>query len=316
MLVAKIIALILVFLVIVFKSKLKISINFEKNVSTIKFIKVAFPYFSANLVTNIATFIFNYIASGFSAGVLTSLSYAQRIFSIPASLVIGPVLEIARTRFSEAQIQKDKQIFFSRYRKLIQFVIYTTIPIAVSFYSFSQEIVSVLFERGEFGLNNVLISASCLKILALSLPFYCVFMVNGRACESFQRLTWISIFGSVGNISLIVITFLLIGSYGYLGIPYARLIIDLLYFFPFGFIALRILHGKLELNLLFTSTMLALLTALISILICLSFWWGFSAPGFPPSFFSMLLLAVGYFSVYGILIFVGVSVIQLFSKSS
>ena len=111
----------------------------------------------------------------------------------------------------------------------------------------STEIISAMFQRGAFGPANVATSAACLQIYALSIPFSCLFSVNGRACESFQRLLWPSIFGSVGNLLMIAFTFAFVASTGYIGIPLARLAIDSLYFLPLGFVAFHRFGGSLHL---------------------------------------------------------------------
>lgn len=265
LLVAKITILIFMLMVVVFRNKINISLNFKKNPNTKKFMRKAFPYWSANLVTSFSTFFFDYMASGLGVGVLTALGYAQRIFAIPATLLLNPILEIARTKFSESQAINDAKAFSHTYDKLIKFVIYLTIPIAFFYYFFANEIVSILFQRGAFNVNNVNIAAECLKILAISIPFSSMFIVNGRACESFQRLIWPSFFGAIGNIMMMYFTYILINRFGYIGIPYARLAVDVLYFFPFGFIAFYLFYGKFDFRYTFKKIFIVTLCSIIGI---------------------------------------------------
>ncbi|WP_189241308.1 lipid II flippase MurJ [Polynucleobacter asymbioticus] len=313
LLTSKIITLILFFLVASFKNKLKISINFKKNSSAIKFVKIAFPYWSGNLITNLAIFFVDYLSSGLGPGVLTSISYAQRIFALPTTLLVNPILEIARTKFSESQVKQDKQAFLIYYNKLIEYVIYLTIPIGCFYFLFAEEIVAALFQRGAFNSDSVAISAACLKIFAISIPFVSLFMVNGRACESFQKLKWPSIFGTLGNLLMMFITYIFINKFGYLGIPYARLAIDLIYFFPFGFIALTLFFGSLELIFFIKKIAVGIIASSIAMAIYFISGIGSLFKDSPISLMGFIFYGLIFFIIYIAIIF-AIHYLKFFDK--
>jgi len=265
LLLAKLAVLVFMFVVVIIKEKLKIPLQIKRNAATSRFLKISAPYWAADLISNLASFFFSYMATGLGAGILTSISYAQRVFTLPTTLIFNPILEIARTKFSESQARKDTVTFTRHYNKLLQLVLYLTIPIAILYFFIPEIIISSLFQRGAFGEKSVNIAASCLRIFAFSIPFTCLFMVNGRACESFQRLAWPSFFGTLGNLLLIGATFIFVEKMGYLGIPYARITMDSLYFLPFGFVALHLFAGKLDLSHFWKVGITALVASLLPI---------------------------------------------------
>ena len=287
LLLAKLAVLVFMFIVVVKREQLKIPLLLKRNAATSRFVKISAPYWGANLITNFAAFFFDYMATGLGAGVLTSISYAQRIFTLPTTLILNPILEIARTKFSESQARKDFRTFSMHHNKLLQLVLYLTIPIAMMYFFFPEIIISSLFKRGAFGEKGVYIAASCLKVFAFSIPPTCLFMVNGRACESFQRLTWPSIFGTIGNLLLIGTTSIFVERMGYIGIPSARLAMDLLFFLPFGFVALHLFAGKLDLSYFWKVGATALAASLLPI--AAYFYFGLNVK-LEPSFPSMWLL--------------------------
>jgi putative peptidoglycan lipid II flippase len=265
LLVSKVAALAFLLGAVIWKSGLSVGFNLSSNKHTFRFVKASGPYWSASIITNVANFYFDYVASGLGSGVLTSLAYAQRIFALPTTVVLNPILEIARTKFAELQVTGNRHLFAVYYGNLLRISLYFSIPVAVMYFCFANNIISAMFERGAFTADLASLSASCLKVYAISIPFSCIFLVNGRACESYQRLLWPSIFGTLGNLLMIGFTLQFVGHAGYIGIPLSRLAIDSLYFLPFGFIAFMRFGGEPNFRLVARTVMTAGIASLTPI---------------------------------------------------
>jgi putative peptidoglycan lipid II flippase len=204
-----------------------------------KTISVAGVYGCANFVTATSTFFFDYMASGLQSGVLTSISLAQRISALPITVIVNPILEIARVRFAIAQAAEDGQRIVRLHQELMRSIVYLTIPLAAFMYIFPSEIISTLFQRGKYQAESVSVAAYCLGVFALAIPFVSIFMLNGRTVESYQRLLWPSVLGTFGHFMMMAVTFFLVTQWGFTGVPYARVIMEIAYFFPFGLLTLR-----------------------------------------------------------------------------
>lgn len=253
------------FATVLWKAGFRFNFNLTNNFHTIQFAKASAPYWSANVVTSAASFFFDYLASGLGSGVVTALAFANRVFTLPISVLIAPLIEISRTKFAHMQSHGERKNFNSYYNNFLQFIIFTTIPLSALLITFNHQIISVMFQRGEFQAASVNIAASCLAIYAVSVPFVSIFLVNGRASESFQRLLWPSIFGTLGNFIMIIFTFILVNQIGYLGIPFAKIFVDVFYFMPFGFIAFNLFGGKPKYNSIITSFVVASASSISSI---------------------------------------------------
>ena len=219
LLLGRLAVLVFMMFVVLGQERLKMPIKARKNSNISRFASISAPYWSANMVSNFATFYFDYMATGLGTGILTSIAYAQRVFLLPLLVVINPILEISRVRFAELRASGDLISFARQHNKLMQFILYFTIPVSAALIFFAHEIISSLFERGAFSKENVGGAASCLQIFALTIPVNSLFMLNGRAVESFQRLIWPSIFGTAGQFISIFVTYMLANQLGYFGIP-------------------------------------------------------------------------------------------------
>lgn len=199
-----------------------------------RFARISSPYAAASVVTQLSVFFADYMASGLGTGVLTAVTLALRIFALPLMLLVTPLLDIARVRFAELRATNDEAAFQRQYDHLSVLVIYLALPAAALLFIFPGEIVALLFQRGAFTAQDAEVAAACLKVLALSVPLGCFFTLNGRVVESFQQLNLPSLLGSIGNLCLMVLTYVLVGSMGFIGIPLSRLLVDLCYLLPFG----------------------------------------------------------------------------------
>jgi len=262
---AKIAALIML-VIVVSRNGVRVRLDLTKNLHTFQFINSSVPYWSANVITNSATFYFDYQASGLGTGVLTAISYANRVFMLPVSVIIAPLVEIARTQFALYQSKGDREGLNNFYNKFLSLTFYITIPISSIILLTREELVSALFQQGKFLSSNVLQTSDILFIYTWTIPVMAMFLVNGRICESYQKLFWPSFFGTIGNLSLIFITFTLTEKLGYIGIPAAKLVIEYFYFLPFGFMMFIIFGGRPNFRMIFR-TLIHSLLAIIPIII-------------------------------------------------
>lgn len=275
LLLGKVVALIILVIVVVKSAGVRLHFNLKNNQHTFRFLKTSAPYWSANVVTNAASFYFDYQASGLGQGVVTALAYAQRVFQLPTAIFLAPIVEISRTKFSQFQASGDYESFNQHYNKLICFAIYFSVPMAVIYIAFSQDIVSALFQRGAFNKDDVDLTASLLRIYAWSIPFTSIFMVNGRACESYQRLFWPSIFGTIGNVMTIASAYFFVIIAGAQGVPIAKVFSEVIYMLPFGFLATRLFGIRADHKSILQAVFISLFSSLTTLLINFSMNWLF-----------------------------------------
>jgi putative peptidoglycan lipid II flippase len=215
-----------------------------------QFVRVSAPYAAAGLVTNFASFFFDYMATGLGVGVLTAVTYAQRVYAMPLALVITPFLDVVRVRLAEYRATGNMAAFQRLYNRLAHITIYIALPMGAVLFTFAHDIIAMLFQRGSLSVKEVEIAAASLQVMACSVPLTCFFTLNGRVIELFGRLGWPALLGTAGHLGLVLLTYHQVEKYGFIGIAYSRLWIDLMYFLPLGLVLVQIRGVSIGFSLL------------------------------------------------------------------
>jgi putative peptidoglycan lipid II flippase len=148
-------------------------------------------------------------------GILASLGYAQRIILACGNLaVVGP-LAISTNHFSQL-VMEEKYLEYRRFLiKTILTVGGISIFIALIIFLYSELIVEILFQRGEFGKQETLMVSQALRYLSPGMVAMLISNIALRAVYSFEGIDKLTAFlGAFWSIGY----FILSGKLYYLGL--------------------------------------------------------------------------------------------------
>ncbi len=121
------------------------------------------------------------IIASLQPGAVSHLYYADRVYELPLAIVgiaVGIVLlpDVARQlRAGNTAAVMDSQ------NRSLEFALLLTVPAALALATISTDIVRVLFERGAFGPEDTVVTASVLAMFALGLPAFVMIKVFSPA---------------------------------------------------------------------------------------------------------------------------------------
>ncbi len=209
-------------------------------------VKVSTPLVFAHIVTLFAGYYLDYSASGLSAGILTGIVFAQRLYMLPVLVLFNPVLEIINTKFSE-YFHQDGNLLQNKFIEAQRIFFFFLTPVMVLFILFRKELVTIFFVRGSFTDSDALITINCLAIYSITIVSNCFLQICSRIYFTMQKTGWTSFWGSIGFIILIIATYVSVRRYGYLGIPLSKVSVELFYFIPVALLLVRRYLGTLRL---------------------------------------------------------------------
>lgn len=206
---------------------LKIKFNFVsiKNLSktTFRMLKNMLPAAMGSSVTQLNLFVSMSIAS-FVPGAISIISYADRIYQFPLSIIgicFGTILLPALSKeYSSKNYLKALDI----QTKAIKLSLFLSIASAAGIMLLSKNIINVIYERGNFDTEDTIKTADTIFLFALGLPAFIlnkvltpVFYANKDAATPF-RITFVTI------IINIIANIILIWDFKHLGIAIGTII--------------------------------------------------------------------------------------------
>ena len=109
------------------------------------------------------------IIASYESGAISYLYYADRIYQLPLAL-IGIAIGVAMLPSISSKIRSES--FEKIHDTIEQTLVYSlllAVPASVGIFALSEQIIAVLFERGEFNENSSLFTSKALKFYSLGL---------------------------------------------------------------------------------------------------------------------------------------------------
>ena len=162
-----------------------------------------------------------YVAPQFGEGVISALNYGQVLIQLPDSIIGLAIGAVVFPMFSQASNDAQDNKFGDVYRKAITSAILIAIPIAAFYLINAEDLVHLLFQRGQFDQASVTLTAAILKPYAPSIIALFVISTSIRACYSGGWGKYVLVFAAVIFATKFVGTFVLAKIFGYAGITAA-----------------------------------------------------------------------------------------------
>lgn len=173
---------------------------------------------AGNITSSLSNYLPLYLLSGFNAGIITSLNYAQQVSSMPTTLITNQFSSVAGIKFNELRAEGNDTQLSDLFLNISFFLMFILFPISGVVFLHSKEIFIILFKRGAFNSESVLNSARFLKYLILMLPLLAINTLVARlfmAAHLIKQSFWYQIILNLFLILFIYLGIKMIGIDGY-----------------------------------------------------------------------------------------------------
>ncbi|OAA30047.1 membrane protein [Kosmotoga arenicorallina S304] len=210
-----------------FRFKARFSRNDAK-----EFLKIFGLTMISPAIAQINSLVDTRVATELGTGAVSSLQYAMRLYQLPLGIFGVSVATVVLAELSKHV--KDTRKFNMTLWESLETLLYFIVPATFGLIVLSNEIISLLFQRGAFNYSDTLRTAPILKAYAIGLPFYALYYIFSRVYYSRKNPRFPSLIAAVMagiNIALDIVLGL---AYGPVGIAWATTIAGIFGFLSVG----------------------------------------------------------------------------------
>lgn len=179
------------------------------------------PVFISTGVNQINSIIDRSLASRLIEGSVSALNYSNEVVCIITQVIIlslTTILYPKMTKLFSVGDEKKTNKFIEKYINIVSVLVF---PLSVLIFYFSKEIIEILFGRGAFNQETVIFVSRALKIYSLGIIGAAFRDVLNKVFYSMKNTIIPMVNGIIAVICNIVLNFLFIGKYEYLGLALA-----------------------------------------------------------------------------------------------
>ena len=194
----------------------KFELKWDENIKAV--IVMAIPIFLSNTLAEINTLIDKVFASTLEPGIVASLEYANTMkefmFQIGTFAMITIIFPVLSKHWANGEIVifKDKVI------KGINLLTVIYMPLIAGVILVGDIVISIVFKRGEFRDEAAIITTNGFIIYSVGLIALALRSVFLKAFYSMQKTRYILLVSSVNVVLNVVMNYLLVKRYGYIGL--------------------------------------------------------------------------------------------------
>lgn len=212
-------------LVLAIKNKFKIKINLDfKNKYLKKMLILTLPLLLNSAIWEINGLIDKSVSSTIGEGYISALNYANYIVSMVATVFATSIATVTFPKFVKMISDNRKDELEVEIKKVLKYILIISIPFMSLLIIYSNDIVKVLFFRGEFNYSSLEVTSNSVKLYSLGIVFTSIQTIVFKIFYAFQD-TKTPTKAAVVSISLnIVLNLILSQIIGYIGIILATVI--------------------------------------------------------------------------------------------
>jgi putative peptidoglycan lipid II flippase len=187
------------------KVKYKFSFNFHFHPGLKEILNLFWPIFLSYGITQINSMVDLNLASWLPSGAISSLQYALRLFQLPIGVFAVAFSTAMLPRFSESYLKDESDRLKSSLSLSLSQMSFFIFPIVFIYLSSSQDIISILFGHGKFGIDSIRITSKVLIAYTIGIIGYSYTYLFSRfftGMKDTKTPLKINIFAVILNISL------------------------------------------------------------------------------------------------------------------
>ncbi|MBW5447124.1 murein biosynthesis integral membrane protein MurJ [Cohnella sp. CFH 77786] len=193
------------------------TLSFNKEVAGY-FALTILPIVIGSSVTQINVIVDRILASGLQEGAISALNFATRINHLPTQMLAASVAGVLLPTLSLMAKHDGRREFAALLHNAKSVMIFILSPLVIFTFVYAEDLVRILFERGQFTAQDTAVTGSVLRFFSLAMMGIALREIYNRAFIS-MGLTKVSMYAAFFTVGLnILFSVVLVRQFGIIGI--------------------------------------------------------------------------------------------------
>jgi len=216
--------------ILVKANRFKIKLNVDlKDTYIKKLVVLTMPIILNDVVWQINGIIDKSIATTIGAGYISAINYAHYIVDMVSSIFATSIITVFFPSVIKLFKEKGIETVKEKTSIILKNIIFIAIPATILISIYSNTIIRILFYRGEFGEESLVITSTAVSIYSIALIFVCIKTILFKVFYALQDTKTPTKSAIIAIISNIIFTLILIKPFGYKGIIIGTIISSIIF---------------------------------------------------------------------------------------
>jgi putative peptidoglycan lipid II flippase len=187
-----------------------------------KLLRLGIPLLLYLVVSNFSGVMERNFASRISAGAVSTITYAVRLFTMPANFLAAPLAVVAYPAFAREAVRQQRGELPAQVSRLFRLVVFVFLPATVWMVLNAPAVTRILYEHGKFSFSDSEITSHILSIYSLGIVPNAIAIVLLRCFFAIED-TMSPLLAEIANLGFFVIAASLLSSrFGITGLVAAK----------------------------------------------------------------------------------------------
>lgn len=132
---------------------------------------LSLPVFLGTSIQEINVFVDRMLASNLESGSISALNYANQIVTIVISLTVTILTTVIYPKLVKMGTNNDRENFVKLIQKGFNIILIIALPVTIGGMLYNEEVISFIYQRGEFDEHAVFMTAGAFLFYALGIIF-------------------------------------------------------------------------------------------------------------------------------------------------
>lgn len=155
----------------------------------------------------VRNYIVIYLLSGMGTGIITAINLGQMLALLPEVFILSQVASVVGIKFSELAARENFAEAGKLLSTLVNILFVLIVPVAITMAAASSDIISIVFERGDFDQSSSVTTALCFFYFSLLLPSKIFDVAFTRLFSSFQVYGLSTLLAVIGHFIITIATY-------------------------------------------------------------------------------------------------------------